>query len=109
MPDSIPKKSGSIAPYLAGLIGTNALDLGTTKAALDSGDTHESNPLLGNSFGQIAATKSALSIPSILGAALLNKNHPKLARGIAIAGMAVPGLAAYHNFKLMQQNGNKDR
>lgn len=109
MPDDPKKKSSSIAPYLAGLIGANALDLGTTKKALDSGNTHESNPLLGSSFGQIAASKSLLAAPSAIAAGMLNKNHPKLAKGIALAGMITPSLAAYHNYRLMQQNGNKDR
>lgn len=102
MPDS-RKKSSSIIPYLIGIGGANTADLISTKQAIDSGKLHESNPLLGSNFKDIAVRKSIISGTGALSTALLNHNHPKLAKTLAVAEMVVPSIAAYHNWRKLHQ------
>jgi hypothetical protein len=92
----------SIMPYLAGLGGANVLDLATTKKALDTGKFKESNPLLGDKFKDIAIKKSVFTGIGAATTGLLNKNHPKLAKTLAVAEMAVPATAAYLNYRKLQ-------
>lgn len=89
--------------FSLGLVGSNLFDAGSTQVALGRG-AHELNPAIkpiANNPAMMYGVKGGLGA---LEAFLLNKlskaGHPKLAKGLGIAGIAAPTIAGLHNLSL---------
>lgn len=81
VPDQKGKLPSWVLPYA---IGGQAADAGTTLYGLNH-NAQEQNPFLPHSSLPIAATKAASTIAEVYGIRKLEKNHPKLAKGLGIA------------------------
>ncbi len=92
---SIADAAKALAPYAA-LVGGQAADLLTTKAALKRPGTREANPIMGGMKQQMLI-KSAGTIGEILAMRAMGKNHPKLAKAIGYAGGSIGAIVAAHN------------
>lgn len=86
------------APIAASIVA-NAADLASTHYALAHGG-REANPVLGQSFTDVATRKAAMTAALIVAARLLQaQGHPKIARSLlwfdagAMAGVAVRNVA----------------
>lgn len=99
IPASFEQPSGLGMGYKAGLIGSNVFDAMSTNRALNQG-AHESNPLMqqiSKSEPGMIAAKAGIGLLEAYTFDKLAKSHPKLARALAIAGIAVPTAAGTRN------------
>lgn len=95
------EKQGLPWPYKAGMVGANLFDGITTRQALSQNkNAVESNPLaspLTNNTPGYLAAKTGAGLLQSYALDKLAKIHPKLARGLSIASMAIPGIAGVSN------------
>lgn len=98
-----PAPKGLPKGFSLGLVGANLFDADTTRRAL-SGGAREANPMMAPFAGNNAALYGMKGGLGAIQALLLNKlskaGHPKLAKGLGIAGMALPTIAGIHNLSL---------
>lgn len=96
-PQTTPDRGHFRIVGLPALIGGNAADVVTTLQALHHGGTHEANPLLGDSSGQIALTKAATTAGTAWALDHLAKSHKTAALIAALIGGAIPAAVAVKN------------
>lgn len=96
-----PNKPGLPWGYKAGMVGANLFDGATTRMALGSNkNAMESNPLMSPLSGSTPGFLAAKGGFGLLQSYAMNKlahEHPKLARGLSLASMAVPAIAGASN------------
>jgi hypothetical protein len=87
--------------YKAGMIGANMGDAISTRMALSSNpNTHEGNGIMNKVVQSTPATLAMKGGTGLLESYImdkLSKDHPKLARGLSIAAMSLPGFATVNN------------
>ena len=88
----------------AGVVTSAALDLHSTRQAMESGRGREGNPVLGQALGQQVAVKS-LGVGAVLGLAQLAEAKGKtvtahLARAVVTAAWSV---VAYRNYQIARR------
>ena len=96
---SRPNGGGNRAVYFA-LASAHVFDLWSTKRVQNVGGL-ESNPLLGQHYGQIVVTKTALTGGVLFASEYLARHgHPKVARWLLYADIGVPLAAGMHNARV---------
>jgi len=98
--------SGLGMGYKAGLVGSNLFDAVTTRMALRSNpNAAEGNPVMSkiaNSTPAMLAMKGGIGAAEAYVLDKLSQKHPKIARALALGGIAVPSIAGVSNLTKMK-------
>ena len=86
---------------IGAIVAANTFDLATTKQSMDLG-AHESNPMLGSSFGSITARKALYTSGLVFAAQWLKKSgHPKWAAFLVWGNVGGATFGGIHNLQVM--------
>ncbi len=83
-------------PFIVAFTLARALDVTSTCAVLAQGG-RELNPFLPGTCGKQAAVQAAVASAQTWGLVRLSREHPKLAKGLAVAMTALSVGVAAHN------------
>jgi hypothetical protein len=81
-----------------------ALDVQTSCLAMHHRDAYEVNRFLPRSCAGIAAVKGGVAVGGSLAFWQLGKQHPRLAKWLAIGATAATGAAVAYNFKILRED-----
>jgi uncharacterized membrane protein len=109
--DATPPETKLPAGFVAlslGLLTATALDVDSTRRALDAGG-HEANPMMigvvGSPF-KFVAVKGGAAAAAIWATSRLRKTHPKAAAAVLAVANVGLGLVATHNYMVAAQAGH---
>jgi hypothetical protein len=89
-----------MTPWLLAFVFARGLDLGTTVGVLNTGGS-EANPSLPQRPALNLTLGAAITIGQIAGVQRLAQSHPRAAKWILVAGIAVEGWAVAHNWRAL--------